>query len=81
MKILEAQSATLTNYEVYNHLVEQETRYEKIKEEAVAASKKERNPKKAANIKSLGSRPGNLWTLRKEVSLSLPTASFPLSSY
>lgn len=28
MKILEAQSATLTNYEVYNHLVTQKARYE-----------------------------------------------------
>ncbi|CAL3963285.1 hypothetical protein PZA11_000952 [Diplocarpon coronariae] len=27
MKILEAQSATLTNYEVYTHLTEQRTRY------------------------------------------------------
>jgi formate dehydrogenase maturation protein FdhE len=29
MKILEAQSATLTNYEVYTHLVEQRARYAK----------------------------------------------------
>jgi hypothetical protein len=29
MKILEAQSATLTNYEVYTHLTEQRARYAK----------------------------------------------------
>jgi len=29
MKILEAQSATLTNYEVYTHLTEQRSRYAK----------------------------------------------------
>jgi len=28
MKILEAQSATLTNYEVYTHLLDQRARYE-----------------------------------------------------
>ena len=27
MKVIEAQSATLTNYEVYNHLMEQETKH------------------------------------------------------
>jgi len=31
MKILEAQSATLTNYEVYQHLVEQKERHLKLK--------------------------------------------------
>jgi hypothetical protein len=29
MKVLEAQSATLTNYEVYTHLTEQRARYSK----------------------------------------------------
>jgi hypothetical protein len=29
MKILEAQSATLTNYEVYTHLMDQRARYAK----------------------------------------------------
>lgn len=27
MKVMEAQSATLTNYEVYNHLMEQEIKH------------------------------------------------------
>lgn len=31
MKILEAQSATLTNYEVYQHLTEQRTKYANVK--------------------------------------------------
>lgn len=33
MKILEAQSATLTNYEVYAHLTEQKRRYRDKKNE------------------------------------------------
>jgi hypothetical protein len=31
MKILEAQSATLTNYEVYQHLIDQRTKYAHVK--------------------------------------------------
>lgn len=60
MKILEAQSATLTNYEVYTHLVDQGKRYEDIRKYA----EKDKNGKIPENVVR---RPGNLWTLRKEV--------------
>jgi hypothetical protein len=62
MKILEAQSATLTNYEVYKHLVDQGKRYQEIRKNA------ERD--ESGHVpKNVVRRPGNLWTLRKEVGL------------
>lgn len=44
MKVLEAQSATLTNYEVYTHLVDQEKRYAQRE-----AAKKKALPRQARN--------------------------------
>jgi hypothetical protein len=56
MKILEAQSAVLTNYEVYSHLVQQEERY----------GRKKKNWK---GRKHSDRRPGNLATLSIEVQI------------
>jgi hypothetical protein len=81
MKILEAQSATLTNFEVYNHLMEQGERYKKIDKDAVDAAEKRKqkedikarqkgeipSKERPVTAQNLLKRPGNLWTLRKEV--------------
>jgi hypothetical protein len=68
MKILESQSAVLTNYEVYNHLVEQEERYERRKKERFARLKeKEREGAKPVKFNRSDRRPGNLATLSIEV--------------
>ena len=61
MKILEAQSATLTNYEVYKHLVDQGKRYQDIRKNAEPDKTTKKIPENVVR------RPGNLWTLRKEV--------------
>jgi hypothetical protein len=81
MKILEAQSATLTNFEVYNHLMEQGIRYKQIDADAVKAAEKRKqredikarqkgevpSKERPVTAQNLLKRPGNLWTLRKEV--------------
>ncbi|TVY54055.1 DNA-directed RNA polymerase III subunit rpc9 [Lachnellula suecica] len=63
MKIIEAQSATLTNYEVFKHLQDQGDRYEAIKQFEIK-DKKSKGEKPEQNVIK---RPGNLWTLRKEL--------------
>ncbi|TVY56221.1 DNA-directed RNA polymerase III subunit rpc9 [Lachnellula cervina] len=72
MKILEAQSATLTNYEVYTHLVDQGNRYQDIRKYA----EKDKNGKIPENVVR---RPGNLWTLRKELLEYFREAPSPLA--
>lgn len=69
MKILEAQSATLTNYEVYTHLLDQERRFA-LRE----AAKKKPAPKQAKSKASKEEeeeddepRPKALGTVTKEV--------------
>jgi hypothetical protein len=63
MKILEAQSATLTNYEVYTHLMAQEARYGRMKN-TDKSEKRGKHRKRDPNDR----RPGNLATISKEVS-------------
>ncbi|TVY40335.1 DNA-directed RNA polymerase III subunit [Lachnellula occidentalis] len=72
MKILEAQSATLTNYEVYTHLVDQGNRYSDIRKYA----EKDKTGKIPENVVR---RPGNLWTLRKELLEYFREAPSPLA--
>ncbi|CAG8970896.1 hypothetical protein HYALB_00000875 [Hymenoscyphus albidus] len=68
MKILEAQSATLTNYEVYTHLLDQEERF--------ASRTKARGPR----APPVEHRPSNLKTVTKELLNYLREAPSPLGS-
>ncbi|KAF4637174.1 hypothetical protein G7Y89_g911 [Cudoniella acicularis] len=79
MKILEAQAATLTNYEVYTHLVDQRVRHEKLDddERSQRSAKKEWKHRRQNEE---GRRPGNLNTLRKELLEYLCEAPSPLGS-
>lgn len=65
MKILEAQSATLTNYEVYLHLTQQTERYER--RESIEKTRKGRKTGKKDHKDAKDRRPGNLATIVKEV--------------
>ena len=68
MKILEAQSAVLTNYEVYSHLVEQEERYERRKNERIERFRQKTGKGgKPVKFDPSDRRPGNLATLTVEV--------------
>ncbi|KAG9231056.1 DNA-directed RNA polymeras-like protein III subunit RPC9 [Amylocarpus encephaloides] len=79
MKILEAQSAALTNYEVYTHLVQQDERYERRKTERLERLKKEKKGKgKAIKQEHADRRPGNLATMSIELLNYLREAPSPL---
>jgi len=62
MKILEAQSATLTNYEVYQHL-------KSIEDKSGIIQGLDKNGEKIPDVPKM--RPGNLKTIKKEVSRTL----------
>lgn len=75
MKILEAQSATLTNYEVYMHLTDMQHEWEEKRTRATADRKKSeaaqsKLPKRFADqmeIPVVPRRPGNLETISSQV--------------
>ncbi|EPE29400.1 HRDC-like protein [Glarea lozoyensis ATCC 20868] len=81
MKILEAQSAVLTNYEVYCHLVEQEERYERRKNERIERLKEKKGKGgKLVKFDPSDRRPGNLATLSIELLEYLRAPPSPLGS-
>ena len=75
MKILEAQSATLTNYEVYLHLTEMQSAWERKRENAKTDARLQEQeaaklPKRFADqmeITVVPRRPGNLETISSQV--------------
>ncbi|RDL41258.1 DNA-directed RNA polymeras-like protein III subunit RPC9 [Venustampulla echinocandica] len=78
MKILEAQSATLTNYEVYLHLTQQAERYER--RESSEKSRKGGKHGRKDHKDPKDRRPGNLATIVKELLDYLREAPSPLGS-
>ncbi|KAL3428179.1 DNA-directed RNA polymerase III subunit rpc9 [Phlyctema vagabunda] len=93
MKILEAQAAILTNYEVYRHIIDEKKDHEKLRDQVkkrvrkdweqknrkISRTKKEKETEIDQIWKPITKRPGNLETIVRELKQYLEEAPSPLA--